>query len=97
MQEKPLMEIVQLAALKRARQQRNRVRVFLPAKYLPPKEVRVYRTVRVSTIYGTLEIFCKPQADPPGWEFFVRFKEDNAVLPPEVGKKLLEKLTSQAQ
>ncbi len=94
LQEKKLTEIVQLAALKRARTGKNRVKVYLPPMFLPPKEVKVYRTVRVEgTLYGTVDIFCRP-AEEGGWELFVRFSGDqlNPAIPKAVGEELLKKL-----
>jgi len=92
LEEKSLMEVLQIAALKRARTGKARVKVFLKPTALPPREVKVYRTVKLSTIFGDVEIYCQPHSEG-GWELFVRFKEsfENPALPPEEAKKLLGK------
>jgi hypothetical protein len=82
LREKSLTEVLALAALKKSRLQKNKVRVYLPAQYLPPMEVKVYRAVRVQSLYGPAEIFCRP-SEKGGWELFVRFLNDtfNPALP----------------
>jgi hypothetical protein len=93
LQEKSLQEIVSLAALKSARTGRKRVRIFIPPKFLPAREVKVYRTTKHETVYGPVEVFCKP-AQQGGWEVYVRFLKEtfNPAVNQQVGKVLLEKL-----
>ncbi len=80
-------EIYALAALKRARTGRNKVKVYIPSPYLP--DFPVYRRVKDETAYGPVEVYVRPSQDA-GWEIFVRFKETftNPALPPEVAEKV---------
>jgi hypothetical protein len=93
LEEKSLMEVLQIAALKRARTGKTRVKVFLKPTALPPREIKVYKTIRLSSIFGEVEIYCQP-SNRGGWEIFVRFKESfkNPALPPKEGAEILKKM-----
>jgi len=91
--EKTLAEVLSLGLYKASKTQKRRVKVYIPARFLPPTPP--YKMVSVDSEYGRVKVYTQPH-ERGGWVIFLTFPPDavvfNPVLRGEAARELMEKL-----
>jgi hypothetical protein len=93
-----LNEVVSLAVAKLSKaseqKQKRETVVYLPARVLPPQNLKPYRWITAGTNYGEAEFFLLPHCEA-GWLIKVRFRRPlifNPPVSPSVGEEILKKI-----